>query len=104
MKARGLFQRFRARTLDEMSYIQGFLFLLMKPRNGSPWTSADKIALRRHFVRIAKSIPILAIFALPGGALLLPLLAWILDRRRASRTESKPWPADSAVGSDSRLQ
>jgi hypothetical protein len=31
---------------------------------------------------VAASLPMLAVFTLPGGMLFLPLLAWHLDRRK----------------------
>jgi hypothetical protein len=70
-------------VLDEVNHIQGFMLLLMKPRNGGEWVPEDKEALRRHLKRLARTLPALGVFALPGGSLLLPLLAIFLDRRKA---------------------
>jgi hypothetical protein len=56
--------------------------LLMKERNGERWTDEDRLLIRRHLRTLGGLVPILALFALPGGSLLLPLLAWFLDRRR----------------------
>ncbi|MEW5975908.1 MAG: hypothetical protein AB1898_08900 [Acidobacteriota bacterium] len=66
----------------EVTHIQGFMQLLMKPRNGLPWSQEDKSAILAHLRYLGKSLPILVVFSLPGGGLLLPLLAWFLDRRR----------------------
>jgi len=71
--------------LDEALHVQGFMQLLMKQRNGSPWSSEDKSALRLHLRHLAATLPLFGIFALPGGSMLLPLLALILDRRRQRR-------------------
>jgi hypothetical protein len=68
--------------LRDLYHIQGFMRLLMKPRNGMPWTTEDKAAIRLHLKSVAASLPMLAVFTLPGGMLLLPLLAWHLDRRK----------------------
>jgi hypothetical protein len=68
--------------LTEISHIQGFMQLLMKPRNGMPWSVEDRAAILGHLKHLARSLPVLVIFTLPGGSLLLPLLAWFLDRRK----------------------
>jgi hypothetical protein len=72
----------KAIGLRDLYHIQGFMNLLMKPRNGMPWTAEDKAAIRLHLKSVAASLPTLAVFTLPGGMLLLPLLAWHLDRRK----------------------
>jgi hypothetical protein len=72
----------KAMGLRDLCHIQGFMSLLMKPRNGMPWTAEDKAAIRLHLKSVAASLPMLAVFTLPGGLLLLPLLAWRLDRRK----------------------
>lgn len=79
----------RALTLSEVQNIQGFMQLLMKPRNGLPWTPADKQSLLLHLRRMGRTLPFLALFTLPGGSLLLPLLAWFLDRRKRRQRELK---------------
>jgi hypothetical protein len=71
----------KAMGMKDLYHIQGFMQLLMKPRNGTPWTPEDKTAIRTHLKSLS-SLRLLAIFTLPGGSLLLPLLAWHLDRRR----------------------
>lgn len=72
----------KAMGLRDLYHIQGFMRLLMKPRNGMPWTAEDKAAIRLHLKSVAASLPMLAVFTLPGGMLLLPLLAWYMDRRK----------------------
>ncbi len=72
----------KAIGLRDLYHIQGFMRLLMKPRNGMPWTAEDKAEIRLHLKSVAASLPMLAVFTLPGGMLLLPLLAWYLDRRK----------------------
>ncbi|MDX9714094.1 MAG: LETM1 domain-containing protein [Dissulfurispiraceae bacterium] len=64
----------------------GLMQLLMKHRNtGAAWTREEKIVIRQHIKNISKIIPILIIFLLPGGSLLLPFLAEVLDRRSEPR-------------------
>lgn len=72
----------KAMGLRDLYHIQGFMRLLMKRRNGMPWTAEDKAAIRLHFKSVGTSLPMLAVFTLPGGMLFLPLLAWHLDRRK----------------------
>jgi hypothetical protein len=72
----------RLALVDEASHVQGFMHLLMKPRNGMPRTAEEQAELRLHLKHIAHSLPVVGIFTLPGGTLLLPLLALILERRR----------------------
>ena len=60
--------------------------LLMKHRNtGLKWTSEEIAEIRLHLRNISKLVPALIVFLLPGGALLLPLLAEVLDRRKKAR-------------------
>ena len=69
-------------TLEEVQNVQGFMQLLMRPRNGLPWSQADKQALLIRLRQMGKSLPYLVLFTIPGGTLMLPLLAWFLDRRK----------------------
>jgi hypothetical protein len=80
--------------LTEVTQIRGFMQILMKPRNGSSWSREDRAAILVHMRRLAKTVPLLAIFSLPGGGLLLPVLAWFLDRRQG-RKKPAPSPAPS---------
>jgi hypothetical protein len=84
--------------LLEMSHAQGLTQLLMKPRNGMPWSAEDKAALRAHLRRIAKALPAFGIFSLPGGTVLLPLLAALLDRRKRHRGAEVAEADDGAAG------
>jgi len=63
----------------------GVLRVLMKPRNREPWTEEDRRFLRDQLRAAARSLPALALLLLPGGIVLLPLYAWLLDRRRKPR-------------------
>jgi hypothetical protein len=74
--------REKRRLGDELMHIKGAWPLLMKQRRGGRWTPEDKAQLKQ-MVRSASSVsPYLFIWALPGSVLLLPFLAWYLDRRR----------------------
>ncbi|MEW6108957.1 MAG: hypothetical protein AB1632_07325 [Nitrospirota bacterium] len=73
--------------LKEASYINGFMHLLMKPKNtGIKWTKEEKAQLKQNIKHLSAFVPVLIIFLLPGGSLLLPFLPDILDRRGERRT------------------
>ena len=68
--------------------------LLMKMRNtDGPWTREERKEIKGHLKNIAKIIPAVAIFALPGGSFLLPILAEAIDRRKTRRLQQKQDPA-----------
>jgi len=72
--------------LMEVLSIKGLMQLLMKTRNtDEKWTRDEKKEIKRHLKNIAKIIPAVAIFSLPGGSVLLPLLSETLDRRKTRR-------------------
>lgn len=82
-----LYERRRLRA--ELLQVPGLFVLLMKPRNGAPWTEDERMLLRAKLHSLSHLSLYLALLALPGTALLLPLLAWWLDRRRRQR-EPRP--------------
>jgi hypothetical protein len=72
--------------LMEVLSIRGLMQLLMKIRNtDEKWTRDEKIQIKRHLKNVAKIIPAVAIFSLPGGSFILPILAEALDRRKTRR-------------------
>jgi hypothetical protein len=74
--------REKRRLRDELATIKGAWPLLMKQRNGGKWTREDKAQLKA-MLRSASSVsPYLFIWAVPGSVVLLPFLAWYLDKRR----------------------
>lgn len=72
-------------TLAELAALRGFMPLLMKVRNGGHWTPEEKEILLEHLRRLSRLSPYFMLLLLPGSALLLPLYAWWLDRRRLKR-------------------
>lgn len=81
--------REKRRLQDELALIKGAWPLLMKQRRGGKWTPEEKARLK-DMVRSASSVsPYLFIWALPGSVLLLPLLAWFLDRQRKQRLRKR---------------
>jgi hypothetical protein len=70
----------------EVLSIRGLMQLLMKTRNtDEKWTREEKKEIKKYLRNIAKIIPAVAIFSLPGGSFLLPILAEALDRRKTRR-------------------
>jgi uncharacterized Tic20 family protein len=61
--------------------------LLMKPRNGTHWTRGERAELVGQVKAIAHLSPYLVVMVLPGSFVILPLLAWWLDRRRHQRED-----------------
>jgi hypothetical protein len=72
--------------LQEVLSVKGLMQLLMKNRNtGEKWTREEKREIKKHLRNISKLIPVIIVFLLPGGSLLLPFLAEVLDRRKTIR-------------------
>ena len=77
--------REKRRFRDELAQMKGAWPLLMKQRDGGKWTSDDRSQLKT-MVRSASSVsPYLFIWAVPGSMLMLPFLAWFLDKRRKNK-------------------
>ncbi len=76
----------KALLLHEAEKVTGFMRLLMKPRNTQvKWTKEERRLLKIHLRHLSYYVPALVIFVMPFGSLLIPLLAEILDRRKAFR-------------------
>ena len=72
--------------LRESQGMNDFMMLLMKQRNtGNKWTNEDIKKIKSHLIRFVLYVPVLIIFLLPFGSLLLPVLAEIMDRRTEIR-------------------
>jgi len=91
--------REKERLLDEILQVRGLMPLLMKPRNKQRWNAEDKAELAIHLRRLSRISPYLVVLVAPGGFLILPALAWWLDRRRSGARPAAT-PATSAEGKD----
>ncbi len=89
--ARYLTTREKQFLLNEMVQVKGLMPLLMKERNKQRWTPEDRAELRTHLRRLSSLSPYLVVMVLPGSFLMLPALAWWLDRRRGrNRVQQMP--------------
>lgn len=80
-------QKHRDLIMNEARELDGFMALLLKQRNSDgKWTPIERSQLRRYLWRLAAYVPALCIFLLPGGLLLIPILAEVMDRRRSPRS------------------
>jgi hypothetical protein len=71
--------------LEQVLEVKGLMQLLMKERNGQQWNAGEKQEIVRHLRHLSRLVPVLSLFLLPGGSLLLPMLACLLDRRKRRR-------------------
>jgi hypothetical protein len=78
-------RREREFVLAEVLKVRGLMPLLMKQRNGQRWSAEERRLLREHMRALTRLSPYLFTMAVPGSLLILPLLAWWLDRRRGKR-------------------
>lgn len=90
MRLRAMQENQRLYILGEFAQVRGLIPLLMKRRNGEPWTKEDRAILMRDLRALSNLSPYLIPLLMPGGVLLLPLLAWWLDRRSQRRTDKDP--------------
>jgi len=81
-------QRERRQITAELAKVKGLMPLLMKRRNGGDWTADERRLLIEQLDALAHLSPYLVLLALPGSVVMLPVLAWWLDRRRLRRDAS----------------
>jgi hypothetical protein len=79
---RDVTEREKQYLLSEILQVKGLMPLLMKPRNKQRWAPEERNEIKAHLRRLSNISPYLIALALPGSFLMLPALAWWLDRRR----------------------
>lgn len=79
----------RVYILGEFAKVRGLMPLLMKRRNGERWTKEERAILLRQLRALSNLSPYLIPLVMPGGILVLPFLAWWLDRRRQNRKDTE---------------
>jgi hypothetical protein len=87
---RELTEREKKFLLGEILQVKGLMPLLMKQRNRGKWTVEDRAELGVQVRRLSSLSPYLVVMVLPGSFLLLPALAWWLDRRRMRGRATRP--------------
>ena len=90
-----MMDRERKYVLGEVVQITGLMPLLMKPRNRQKWTPDDKRQIVDHLRRLSMVSPYLAVLVMPGSFVVLPALAWWLDRRRQNNLRKNLPPGSS---------
>lgn len=95
-------ERERQLITAELVKVKGMMPLLMKRRNGSHWSAAERHELIGQLHALAHLSPYLVVLALPGSFVALPMLAWWLDRRRNLRNgvqanTNRPNPREAPV-------
>lgn len=79
-------------VVAELLALRGLMPLLMKARNGGQWNAGERAELLSQLRRLSRVSPYLLFLLLPGSALLLPVYAWWLDRRRGKRPAAASVP------------
>lgn len=69
----------------DLARMRQLMPLLMKRRNGGSWTAEEKSELLTQMRILSRVSPYLLFLLLPGSAVLLPIYARWLDRRRKPR-------------------
>jgi hypothetical protein len=85
------------RLLQEIRETRELGELLAKATAGGTLTKAEKIKVREQLIDLAKTIPALAIFAAPGGMLLLPILFKLLPFNLLPSSFIDPPPSKPAL-------
>jgi hypothetical protein len=92
-----MMDRERKYVLGEVVQITGLMPLLMKPRNHQHWTPEDKRQIVNHLRRLSMVSPYLAVMVMPGSFIVLPALAWWLDRRRQNNLRKNLPPGSTTA-------
>ena len=90
---RSLHESQRLYIRGELSQVRGLIPILMKRRNGGQWSAEERAMLQRDLRALSNLSPYLIPLVMPGGILMLPLLAWWLDYRRKGRAIDTEEPA-----------
>lgn len=73
----------------ELSKVKDAMPLLMKRRNGGSWTREERSYLLERLRGLSYLSPYLLVLLLPGSFVLMPALAWWLDRRRGAQRAAR---------------
>ena len=82
--------REKSRLAREVATMKGSVVWLVQQRRQGNWTAAERAHLR-DVMRSASSVsPYLFVWVVPGSMLILPFMAWYLDRQRKRRERRYP--------------
>ena len=95
-------QSWRERMHGRLSGVESLVGVLMKRRNGKPWSREEKAFLQAELRGLARWAPALLLFLLPGSVALLPIYAWLLDRRKGERQGTALRRAAGPAGQSAR--
>jgi hypothetical protein len=70
---------------NEFFQARGLIPVLMKHRRGEPWSPEERATLLRDLRALSHLSPYLIPLLFPGGVLMLPLIAWWMERRHKTR-------------------
>lgn len=77
--------REKSRLRREMATMKGSVVWLVQQRRQGNWNAVEREHLR-SVMRSASSVsPYLFVWVIPGSMLILPFLAWFMDRQRKRR-------------------
>lgn|GEM_PF-573738 len=86
---KGIIEKNKLLIFNEGVFFNNFFTLLFKQINTKEkWTKEEIKLLRQYLLHLSSYVPVLILFLLPGGGLLLPFLAAVLDRRKSKRPDS----------------
>ena len=85
IKVRSMQETQRLYIYNELSHARDLIPILMKHRNGEQWSREERELLLRDLRALSNLSPYLIPILMPGGVLVLPLLAWWIDRRSKGR-------------------
>lgn len=74
---------YRETIREEIHSVKDLMALMMKGTR-EKWSKGELQAIRAHLAHLSKRVPVLIVFLLPGGLVLLPILVEVLERRKKS--------------------
>jgi hypothetical protein len=72
---------YREAIREEIQSVKHLMALLMKGTK-MKWSQNELQEIKAQFAQLGRRVPVLMVFLLPGGLVLLPILVEVLERRR----------------------
>jgi hypothetical protein len=81
--------REKTRIQRELGTLKGSAVWLVQQRRQGHWSAEERVRMR-SMMRSASSVsPYLLVWVIPGSMLVLPLMAWYLDKQRKRRERAQ---------------